>query len=272
MNTGLALGAAALVVIAYAIGWCRLARRSAGGVTAWRPLAGAIGLATFALALASPLADAAHERFSAHMLQHVLLMMVAVPLLLSSNPCAALLWALPRQGRTTVGRLLTRTAAPRRLAAAIVAPGVAGVLSASIVWLWHVPALYDLALESDAWHLVEHGAFVAGAAVFWWPVITPAPRLRRPPPDGARLAYLVLAALVNGGLGVLFASATRPFYIAYAAAADAVDDQALGGVVMWAVGSGAEMAAILVIVWRILARTGPGALTAPGAVGENELV
>jgi putative membrane protein len=266
---GLALAAVALAFAAYAVGWCRLARRSAGTIEPWRPIAGALGLATFALALASPLAEVAHERFAAHMLQHVLMMMLAVPLVLSSDPFAALLWALPRQARATVGRLLTRAARPRRLAAVIVAPGVAWVLSAAIVWLWHVPALYDLALESEAWHLVEHGAFVAGAAVFWWPIITPAPRLRRPPPDGGRLAYLVLAAVVNGGLGVLFASATRPFYAAYAGAPDAVDDQALGGVVMWAVGSGVEMAAILVVVWRILARTGPGALTAPRAVGEN---
>jgi len=269
MNTGLALAALTLVFATYAVGWCRLARRSAGGIPPWRPLAGAIGLATFAVALASPLAELAHERFAAHMLQHVLLMMLAVPLVLSSDPFAALLWALPRRARSAAGRLLTRAALPRRLATMIVAPGVAWVLSASIVWLWHVPALYDLALESEPWHVVEHGAFVAGAAVFWWPIIAPAPRLRRPPPDGGRLAYLVLAALVNGGLGVLFASASRPFYTAYAGAPDAVDDQALGGVVMWAVGSGVEMVAILAVVWRILARTDPAALTVPGAVREN---
>jgi len=199
-------------------------------------------------------------------------MMLAVPLVLSSDPFAALLWALPHGARSTVGRLLTRAALGRRLATVIVAPAVAWVLSASIVWLWHVPALYDLALESEAWHVVEHGAFVAGAAVFWWPIVAPGPRLRRPPSDGGRLAYLVLAALVNGGLGVLFASANRPFYTAYAGAPDAVDDQALGGVVMWAVGSGVEMVAILAVVWRILARTDQGALTVPGAVRENESV
>ena len=272
MSTGLALAAVALVFAAYAVGWCRLARRAASAVAPWRPLAAAVGLGTFALALASPLAEVAHERFAAHMLQHVLMMMLAVPLVLGSDPFAALLWALPRHGRAAVGRLLTRAAPLRRLATVIVAPGVAWVLSAAVVWLWHIPALYDLALESEPWHVAEHVAFVAGAVVFWWPIITPAPRLRRPPPDGVRLAYLVLAALVNGGLGVLFASATRPFYTAYAGAPDAVDDQALGGVVMWAVGSGVEMAAILVVVWRILARTGPGALTAPRAVRENELV
>lgn len=272
MNTGLALAALALLFAAYAIGWCRLARRSASAVAPWRPLAAAGGLATFGLALASPLAEAAHQRFAAHMLQHVLMMMLAVPLVLSSDPFAALVWALPRQGRAAVGLLLTRAAPLRRLATFLVAPTVAWVLSASVVWLWHVPALYDLALENEIWHVVEHGAFVMGAAVFWWPIVTPAPRVRRPPADGARLAYLVLAAVVNGGLGVLFASATRPFYAAYAGAPDAVDDQALGGVVMWAVGSAVEMVAILVVVWRILARTGSGALTGTGAVRENESV
>src|SRR6266576_2421323 len=109
------LAALALLFAAYAIGWCRLARRSASAVAPWRPLAAAGGLATFGLALTSPLSEAAHQRFAAHMLQHVLMMMLAVPLVLSSDPFAALVWALPRQGRAAVGLLLTRAAPLRRL-------------------------------------------------------------------------------------------------------------------------------------------------------------
>jgi len=272
MSRTLALVVLTSVAAAYTIGWRRLARRSAGAVAPWRPLAAAGGLGTLALATVSPLAEVAHERFAAHMLQHVLMVMIAVPLLLLADPFPAVMWSLPRHGRGFVGRLLKRAAPLRRCAAAIVAPGIAWPLSATVVWLWHAPALYDLALENEAWHLVQHAAFVAAAVVFWWPVLAPAPRLRRPPSDGTRLAYLVLSALSNGGLGVLFASATRPFYAAYAGAPDALDDQGLGGVVMWAVGSGVEMTAILLVVWRILVRDGPRALTAPRAVREDRLV
>src|SRR5262245_12708037 len=165
------------------------------------------------------------------MVQHVLMMMVAVPLLLIADPFPAVLWALPRRARGFVGRGLTRAAPLRRGAAAMVTPGIAWAFSSIVLWLWHVPAFYDLALESEAWHVVEHAAFVAAAIVFRWPVLAPSPRLRRPPADGARLAYLVLSALANGGLGLLIASSTRTFYIAYAGAPDALDDQRLGGVV-----------------------------------------
>jgi cytochrome c oxidase assembly factor CtaG len=272
MSRGLALAMLTIVAAAYAGGWQRLARRSAGTVAPWRPLAAAAGLGTFAVAVASPLAVAAHERFAAHMLQHVLMMMIAVPLVLIADPFAAIMWSLPQRVRGTAGRLLVRASPLRRFAGVIVAPGVAWMLSVTVVWLWHAPALYDLALDSEGWHVVQHIAFVAAAVVFWWPVLAPAPRVRRPPTDPARLAYLVLAALANGGLGVLFASATRPFYAAYAGAPDALDDQALGGIVMWAVGSGVEMTATLLVVWRILAKSSPRALTAPGAVRDNRLV
>jgi len=269
MSRALALVVLTIVGAAYAAGWPRLSRRSPGSLALWRPFAAAAGLGTFGVAMVSPLAVAAEERFAAHMLQHVLMTIVAVPLLLIADPFAAMIWSLPCRGRAAVGRLLAPASPLRRVIAFMVAPAAAWTISTAVVWAWHAPILYDLALASEAWHLVEHVAFVAAAVVFWWPVLDPAPRVRRPPGDGTRLAYLVLAAVSNGGLGVLLASASRPLYTAYAGAPDALDDQALGGVIMWAVGGGAEMAAILALVWRILAETGPRALTAPGPVREN---
>ena len=191
VSRALALAVLTIVASAYMIGWRRLARRSAGTVALWRPLAAAGGLGAFAVATVSPLAEVAHERFTAHMFQHVLMMMIAVPILLIADPFPAVLWSMPRQARGLVGRLLTRAAPLRRYASAIVAPGIAWALSSTLVWLWHLPTLYDLALENEAWHVVEHFAFVAAAVIFWWPVLAPAPRLRRPPSDGTRLAYLV---------------------------------------------------------------------------------
>lgn len=272
MSRALALALLVIVAAAYAVGWRRLAQRSASALTPWRPLATAAGLCTFAVAVASPLAVIAHERFAAHMLQHVLMTMIAVPLILSADPFAAIIWSLPRRLRRAVGRLLARASPLRSVAAIVVAPGVAWTLSTALVWLWHVPVLYDLALASEAWHAVEHVAFVVAAVVFWWPVLAPAPRLRCRPAEPVQVAYLVLAALANGGLAVVLASAARPFYAAYTGASDALDDQALGGVVMWAVGGGVDMAAILLVVWRIFTRSGPRALTVPRGVRENGLV
>src|SRR5262245_15120870 len=124
MSRALALVVLTIVGAACAAGWPRLSRRSPVSVTAWRPLVAAAGLGTFAIALISPLDAAAEERFAAHMLQHVLMTIVAVPLLLIADPFAAIVWSLPCRGRAAVGRLLAAKSPLRRVAAAVVAPGV----------------------------------------------------------------------------------------------------------------------------------------------------
>jgi cytochrome c oxidase assembly factor CtaG len=253
----------ALAVVLYAIGSARLARRSPARLrtAALVRLAAALGgLVVIAVALLG-LHDAAHERFLAHMIQHVLLMMVGVPLVLLADPLPAALWALPTGARARVRTLLIRRSPARRAWDTLTRLPVAWTLYAVVLWAWHLPAAYDAALASSWLHDLEHLTFALAAVVFWWPVIGPAPRSAAPPAAVARVVYLVLAAFSSSALGVLLAASPAPLY-AYGGAPGALsplEDQAWGGIVMWAVGGGIDMAAILAVVARVMAGQRSGA-------------
>jgi putative membrane protein len=245
----------ALAVVGYALGWARLARRSPRPRQPALVARLALSLAGLVLAAVALLGlhDAAHERFLPHMAQHLLLMMAAVPLLLLADPLPAVLWALPAPARRRAGACLAEGAAPRRAWRALTRLPVAWGLYAFVLWFWHLPAAYDAALAVAWLHDLEHLSFVAAAVVFWWPVIGPAPRVAAPAPPVARVVYLVLAAFSGGALGVLLAVSPTPLY-GYAAsgAGSALEDQAWGGVLMWAVGGAIDMAAVLVVVARVV--------------------
>jgi cytochrome c oxidase assembly factor CtaG len=256
-RTEVALPLAGLALV-YLAGWARLTRRSPARC---RPrllvrLALAVsGVAAAAVALLG-LHDAAHESFAAHMVQHLLLIVVAIPALLLADPLPAVMWALPAAVRHSLRRALVAPAWPRRVWRALTRMPVAWTLHAAALWIWHVPAAYDAALASGPLHDAEHLVFAATAALFWWPVIDPAPHASRPPPFGWRIVYLVLGAFQSAALGVFLVAAPRPLY-----AYGALDDQALGGVLMWAVGGTVDMGAVLYLVYRFL---GLASLTAPG--------
>jgi cytochrome c oxidase assembly factor CtaG len=189
------------------------------------------------------------------MIQHVLLMMVGVPLVLLADPLAAALWALPAGARARVGGLLVRRSPARGGWDALTRMPVAWTLYAVVLWGWHLPAAYDAALAHGWLHDLEHLVFALAAIVFWWPVIGPAPRSAAPPTAVARVVYLVLAAFSSSALGVALAASPAPLY-AYQTTVDAVsarEDQAWGGIVMWAVGGAIDMAAVLAVVARVIA-------------------
>jgi len=255
----------AVLAIAYLAGWTRLARRSPP--RCHRRLVARLALALTGVTAAAVallgLHGAAHESFAAHMLQHLLVIAVAVPALLLADPLPAVMWALPAAVRRAARGALVAPARPRRVWHALTRMPVAWTLHAAALWIWHVPVVYDAALASSALHDAEHLVFAATAALFWWPVIDPAPRGPASPPLGGRIVYLVLGAFQSAALGVVLVATPWPLY-----AYGALDDQALGGVLMWAVGGAVDMAAVLVLVYRFLAagerRSGPASLTASG--------
>src|SRR5947208_240533 len=153
----------ALAVVAYASGWARLAHRSPAGhrpALVRRLVLSLAGLVVLAVALLG-LHDAAHERFLPHMIQHLLLMMVAIPLLLLADPLPAVLWALPAAARRRVGAWLTERAPARRAWRALTRLPVAWTLYALVLWLWHLPVAYDAALAHGWLHDLEHGSFAS---------------------------------------------------------------------------------------------------------------
>ena len=170
----LVLAPALLAAALYARGFTTLARRMPYRFGAWRMVAFTAGLAVVLLAASPFLDEMSHALLQAHMTQHLMLMLVAPPLLWMGAPVAPLLLGLPRPLRRVVARWLG-TPALRRLARVLAHPALGWTAFVIAFWAWHVPALYDLALRSDAWHHVEHASFFATALLFWRPVILPWP-------------------------------------------------------------------------------------------------
>jgi putative membrane protein len=250
----------------YAVGWRRLSRRAARPPAPARIALAATGLAAVAVALLSPLDALAPRLFVAHMLQHMLLIMVAAPALLLADPFPIVVWALPRAARRGVGRGLRRASPWRRLWMAATAMPVTWLGYAAILWLWHLPWAYDAALADRAIHDIEHAAFFGGAVLFWWPIVHPAPRFVRAPSHALRIVYLVLAAFQTAALGLLLTLAPVVLYRAHATAArpetfSVLDDQVWGGVVMWGLGGLVDMLAVVALLHRSLGAGGAGSLT-----------
>ena len=207
----------------------------------WRTLLFLLGLVALIASLASPIDTIALELFSVHMLQHMLLLVVTAPLLLAGAPVRPLLRGLPLVVRRTVIRAVARNTAFRALVHVVRHPLMAAALYVVGLYAWHVPALYDAALDHPTIHVLEHLWFLVAALIFWSVVIDPIP-FRATLPYAARIPFLLLVgAAQNTILGGLLAFSDRVYYTHYAATAaargvDAVSDQRLGGAIMWVPG------------------------------------
>src|SRR5665213_281638 len=198
---------------------------------AWYFIAGIIVLL---LALVSPLDTLGDSYlFSAHMLQHILLILIVPPLLLLGMPrhLAQRILRFPLVGR--VERVLSR-------------PVLAWSLGIGTMWLWHWPPLYNVALASEPIHIVEHLTFIVTATIFWWPVLGPIDELRLAP-LGA-VVYIFGACVAHTALAILLTFAPLGLYPAYLQPVDTLDvlplirdgwgltpsaDQQWAGLLMW---------------------------------------
>ncbi len=252
--------------VLYVRGWWRLGRvpRTRGAAPAWRLAAYLAGLASVVLALCSPLELLSELSFTAHMVQHQLLLMMAPPLLLLAEPFPVTLWGLPPRLRRRVGATVARPGPVRSVLRTLTWMPVAGGLYTLTLWGWHYPLAYEAALRYPVLHDVEHLTFFGTALVFWWPIVNPAPRLRRLTTGvmyGARIGYLILATAQNTLLGAVLGLAERALYPSYAAAPrlllewSPVDDQSFGGGVMWS-GSHMFLVAVLVLLHRAMEAEG----------------
>jgi cytochrome c oxidase assembly factor CtaG len=250
----------------YVRGWWRLRRapRTRGAAPAWRLAAYLAGLASVVLALCSPLELLSELSFTAHMVQHQLLLMTAPPLLLLAEPFPMVLWGLPPRPRRRVGALVARPGPVRSVLRTLTWMPVAGGLYTLTLWGWHYPLAYEAALRFPVLHDVEHLTFFGTAVLFWWPIVNPAPRPRRLTTGvmyGARIGYLILATAQNTLLGAVLGLAERALYPSYAAAPrllaewSPVDDQSFGGGVMWS-GSHMFLVAVLVLLHRAMEAEG----------------
>ncbi|MEO6295381.1 MAG: cytochrome c oxidase assembly protein [Candidatus Limnocylindria bacterium] len=206
------------------------------------------GLAAIGVALLSPIEAYEGVLFSVHMVQHMLLELVAAPLLLAGGPITLTLRASGPSVRKALLSLLQS-----RIVHVISFPVIAWILFAAVNWGWHFSVLYDQALENQALHYFQHATFIGAALLFWWPAIgvDPSPwRLPHP----VRLLYLFMAMPQNSFLGVALMSASTVLYPHYLTnirdwGLSPLDDQALGGVIMWVVCDLAFLAGMAVVVF-----------------------
>ncbi len=208
----------------------------------WRTALFLLGVVAIVAALASPIDALAHDLFSLHMVQHMLLVTVGAPLLLLGAPVRPVLRGLPLSIRRSVVRPLARNRVVRAAVHLLRHPLVAGGLYVGGLYFWHVPALYDAAVADPVIHVTEHLWFTTTALLFWSVVIDPIP-FRATLPYSARIFYLLLAgAAQNTILGGILAFSTRLLYSSYAQGQperygiDAVTDQRIGGAIMWVPG------------------------------------
>lgn len=229
------------ITVFYIRGWKRLHQLHSTLLLDWRLACFVAGLAAFWLAIASPLDAFGNLLLTAHMIQHMLIMFVAPPLILLGSPQNPLLLGLPRWAvRDAMGPFLTWRPL-KRFGRAVTHPAFCWFAAALALLSWHTPTAYDLALASSGWHEVEHLCLFGTSLLFWYPVVQPWPATPRWP-RWAIVPYLLCGDLVTTALSAVLCFADRLLYPAYAGAPRllgiyGLSDQVTAGAIMWVFGS-----------------------------------
>jgi cytochrome c oxidase assembly factor CtaG len=230
-----------LVVVALAVsgalyiaGAIRMRGRSPEVLRRWEIAAFISGWFSLVVALVSPLHRLGSVLFSAHMTQHELLMLIAAPLLIIGRAELVMLWAFPLRTRVQLSSW-KRVGIFSRAWLALTAPLAVWLIHGATLWIWHLPSLYQATLESEWVHAAQHTCFLATALLFWWTLIHGRHgRLAY----GAAVAYVFTTGLHSSALGALLTFAPTLWYPIYdgrtsAWGLSALEDQQLGGLIMW---------------------------------------
>jgi putative membrane protein len=255
----LAIALLTIAAVGYAAGLARLrphvhARRELDA-RAWAFAGGWVALA---LALLSPLDAAAGRSFAAHMVQHEILMLIAAPLLVLGRGLPTLLWALPHDARVRVGHL-TKRRAFRGFWQRLTAPPTAWLLHGAALWLWHAPPFFNAALGDGALHHWQHATFFVTALLFWHALLRHGAHAAR----GAAILYLFTTTVHTGVLGALITFARAPWYAPFdhglltAGSLTPLEDQQLGGLIMWVPGALVYVGVALALLARWLREPHP---------------
>jgi putative membrane protein len=239
----------------YVRGWwaIRKTRRAMFKVARLGAFLGGLGLLW--LVVASPLDGFADALLTAHMIEHLLLMSAIPMLLIYGLPVVPLLRGLPMPVLRWVAAPLLRVKILRRVGEWMLTPSIAW-LAMNITYLWwHVPAAYDLALENETVHGLEHLCFLLTSLLFWWYIFRPWPAKQRDDEWGM-LVYLALGDVVMTLLSAFLAFYSRPVYGYYVRHPNpfgitVISDQELGAVVMWVLGSFAYLVPAMAIAFRL---------------------
>jgi putative membrane protein len=244
-----------LVALVYARGWLRVRKLDLHTIETWRAGSFVLGLLFIWLAVASPIAALDHELLTIHMVQHLLLMTLAPPLIWFGAPMKPLLHGLP-QGFGSVMSHCFRSPPIQRLSRAIAHPAVCWLAAAAALVGWHVPSLFALGMRSGLWHTIEQVSFLASGLLFWWPVI----KSGEGKSNGSEwpiLLYLFVATLPCDILSGFLVFCNRVVYPVFLSSPQsnglsALEDQQCAGALMWTCVTVVYLIAAAIFATRLL--------------------
>jgi putative membrane protein len=269
-----------LVVGFLLVGWAYWRGQTRGprrAVDSWRARWLALALVAIGLALLSPLDAVSGALASAHMVQHMLLVVVAAPLLALSAPASAILRGSPLAARRASSRWRRRLGLTHPNLRVLRHPAAVWLLQVGVLWFWHAAVPYDAALASEPLHFLEHASFLVTAVLFWQVVI--GARGAGRVPNGLGVLLVFAMAMQSVFLSVLLTFARAPWYSGYGETTapwglDPLTDQQLAGVIMWIPAGAVYLVAALtlLVAWvgsteREAAMPTRGRVGAPGRDG-----
>ena len=201
---------------------------------AWRARCFTGALIVVLVALISPLDALSGALASAHMVQHVLLLLVAAPLLALSSPVPVLLRGAPPSVRQATGRWRRQLGLTRDKLRPLRHPAAVWALHVGTIWFWHAGVPYDAALDNHPLHIAEHASFVVTGLLFWRIVLG----ARGTVSNGLGILLVFTMAMQSVFLSALLTFASRPWYSGYESTTrrwslEPLADQQLAGVIMW---------------------------------------
>ncbi len=226
-----------LVECVYVRGWRRLLSAVPRLLPIWRLMAFSCGLLALWAVIGSSFAAVDHHWLTAHMAQHLLLMTVSAPLTLLGAPVIVLLNGLPKSLAPLVSRRWLVRSALGTLGRTVTHPLFCWFAGTAAVIGWHIPSLFEMAMNSGRWHQAEYACFFVAGILFWWPVVQPWPSLVAWPKWGLPL-YLFLATLPCDALSAFLTFCGRVVYPHYLSEhrhlpMSSLGDQECAGALMW---------------------------------------
>jgi putative membrane protein len=225
-----------LAALVYLRGWVRIRRHKHDNVKGWCAGSFLVGLLFIWIAMASPLAALDHEMLTAHMVQHLLLMTLAPPLILLGMPRKPLVHDPLQRLLEAVGRPL-RSAPTQKMGSVLTHPAVCWFAATGTLVVWHIPSVFMLGLRSQMWHGIEQASFLVTGLLFWRPVVQPWPRVSKWP-ESSMLLYLFVATLPCDILSGFLVFCDRVVYSVFLSSPhsfglSALEDQQCAGALMW---------------------------------------
>jgi putative membrane protein len=253
--------------LVYFRGWIHLRSTSLNVIPAWRAGSFLFGLFLIWVAVGSPIAAFDHELLTMHMIQHLLLMTLAPPLIFLGAPVLALLNGLPQRFVRAVIGPMSQWPPVQRLVRVLTEPAFCWLAATAALVGWHVPAAFTLGLQSEAWHIFEQVSFLGTGLLFWWPVIQPWPSVSNGP-SWWIIVYLFLATLpcdILSGFLVFSERVAYPVYLSTSrhSGLSALADQQRAGALMWT---------CVTIIYLVAGAILSTRLLSSGSFSEEELV